>query len=190
MITDREQLKKFLNEDKIAMGNAKGITFKFIKYLRKREFYANMPKYKRYLFYLDYMWTRYQFKHLSLLCGFSIPINSIDKGLALPHYGTIVINKNTKIGKNCKILPGVTIGATNHSSKAASIGNNVFIGTGAKIIGEISIADDVNIGANAVVINSITEKGTTWAGIPAKKISNNSSRINLASELFLAERDV
>jgi serine O-acetyltransferase len=72
----------------------------------------------------------------------------------------------------------VNIGSTN-GSKAPKLGNNVFIGTGAKIIGDITIADNVAIGANAVVVKSITEPGTTWGGIPAKKISDHDSRSNM-----------
>ena len=64
------------------------------------------------------------------------------------------------------------------------MGDNIFIGTGAKIIGEVTIADDVSIGANAVVVKSITEEGTTWGGVPAKKISNNNSHSNLCSKIF------
>ena len=83
------------------------------------------------------------------------------------------------IGKNCRIQDGVTIGATNGSTCAPQIGNNVFIGSGAKIIGDIRIADDVAIGAQALVVKSILESGITVGGIPAKKISNNDSHSNL-----------
>lgn len=134
--------------------------------------------------YIPYLFTRFRYNRLSLLCGFSIPLNSIGPGLALPHYGSITINFGAKIGKNCRILPCVTIGATNHSNKAAIIGDNVFIGSGAKIIGDIIIADDVCIAANAVVVKSINEPGTTWGGVPCKKISNNDSRENLSQYLF------
>ena len=81
----------------------------------------------------------------------------------------------------------VCIGATNGSEKAPVIGDNCFLGTGAKVIGEITIADNVAIGANAVVCKSIEEPGTTWGGVPAKKISENSSRSNLCRNLFSEE---
>ncbi len=55
------------------------------------------------------------------------------------------------------------------------IGNNVFIGPGAKIFGEITIADHIAIGANAVVNKSFTESGITVAGIPARKVSEKGS---------------
>ena len=116
--------------------------------------------------------------------GFSIPKNVFDKGLAIVHYGAIVVANNAKVGANCRIHEGVTIGATNGSEKAPIIGNNVFLASGAKIIGDISIADDVAIGANAVVVKSIDEEATSWGGVPAKKISGESSRSNLCSMLF------
>ena len=96
-----------------------------------------------------------------------------------------MVNPQAKVGINCRIHEGVNIGATNGSDKAPIIGNNVFIATGAKIIGDITIANDVCIGANAVVTKSITEPGTTWGGVPAKKISNNNSHSNLSKFLSL-----
>ena len=106
--------------------------------------------------------------------GFSIPLNCFGPGLSIAHYGTITIG-NAKVGRNCRIQEGVNIGSTGGGKKAATIGNNVFIGTGAKIIGDISIADNCVIGANSVVVKSITESGITVAGVPAKKISDNDS---------------
>ena len=112
--------------------------------------------------------------------GFSIPINVFGPGLAIVHYGTIVVSAGSRIGKNCRIHEGVTIGATNGSSKAAVIGDNVFIGTGAKIIGELRISSNVAIAANAVVVSDvISENGCTVGGIPAKVISQNNSSSNI-----------
>ena len=74
----------------------------------------------------------------------------------------------------------VTIGATNGASDAAHIGDNVFIGSGAKIIGGIKISDNVAIAANAVVVKDIiTDTGCTVGGVPAKIISNSTSESNL-----------
>ena len=122
----------------------------------------------------------YNSKHhaLGVKLGFSIPLNVFGSGLCIVHPGTIVVAGGATIGKNCRIHEGVTIGATNGQSKAATIGDNVFIASGAKIIGDIQICDDVAIGANAVVINNVTEPCTV-GGIPAKKISTNTSRLNL-----------
>lgn len=101
--------------------------------------------------------------------GYSIPLNVFAEGLSIAHRGTIIVNGDAKIGKNCRIQDGVTIGATNGSACAPKIGDNVFIGSGAKIIGNIKIADDVAVGAQALVIKSVLEKGITVGGVPAKK---------------------
>ena len=61
---------------------------------------------------------------------------------------------------------------------------NCYLGSGAKVIGEVSIADNVAVGAGAVVTKDITEPGTTWAGVPARKISDRDSRSNLCKSLF------
>lgn len=78
----------------------------------------------------------------------------------------------------------MTIGATGGSHEAAVIGDNCYFGSGAKVIGAVCIADDVAVGANAVVTKDITEPGTTWAGAPARKISEHNSHSNLCPALF------
>ena len=114
--------------------------------------------------------------HLWSLTGIELHPNVAEPGLHIVH-GKVVINANAHIGKNCKIFSDVTIGwnGSFDSKGAPIIGDRVFIGTGAKIIGDIRIANDVVIGANAVVTKDITEPGTTWVGIPARKINNQGS---------------
>jgi serine O-acetyltransferase len=128
---------------------------------------------------------RIKLHSLSLKLGYSIPRGVIGKGLSIAHVGTIVINSNCEIGNNFRVQEGVTIGATSGSKNAPRIGNNVFVGSGAKIIGDIIIADDVAIGANAAVVKNILEPGTTWAGVPARKISKKTSHSNLSPLLNL-----
>lgn len=124
------------------------------------------------------MYFFYNRKHTKLRhkTGIELNINVAESGLHLSH-GKIVVSSIAKIGKNCKILRDVTIGGQGRYDRngAPIIGNRVFIGSGAKIIGSITIADDVVIGANAVVAKDIIEANTTWAGNPAKKVSNNGS---------------
>lgn len=69
------------------------------------------------------------------------------------------------------------MGLPGGGTRAATIGDNVFIGTGAKIIGDIHIADNVVIGAGAVVTRDILEPGITVAGVPARKISDHDSHL-------------
>ena len=95
-----------------------------------------------------------------------------------------MVHGNARVGRNCRLQEGVTIGATNGSHEAATIGDNCYFGSGAKVIGAVTIADDVAVGANAVVTKDITEPGTSWAGIPAGKISDKDSHSNLCQDLF------
>jgi len=191
MIKTKKDLKYYLERDAVALycdlkKRPKLFSdeiWKFQISLRKLEYYTNHYQNKKY-FHMGFWKNKIRFKKLSLKLGFSIPINVFEEGLSIAHYGTIVVSSNSKIGKNCRIHEGVTIGATNGSDKAPILGDNVFIGSGAKLIGDIIIADDVAIGANAVVARSIEEGSATYAGVPAKKINQNNSHSNLASRLF------
>ena len=86
-------------------------------------------------------------------------------GLSLPHRGNIIVNPHTVIGENCRIHVGVNIGA--HHDKAPRIGNNVYIGPGAIIFGDVQIADNVSVGANATVNKSVLTPNVVVAGTPA-----------------------
>lgn len=92
------------------------------------------------------------------------------------HRGTVVINKNARIGANCRVHVCVNIGDWNGA--APSIGDNVYIGPGAKIFGGIEIASDIAIGANVVVNKSFMEKRISIAGVPAVKVSNRGNKYN------------
>jgi len=108
--------------------------------------------------------------------GFSIPINVFGPGLSLPHHGTIVVSRHAKIGANCRIHICVNIGASGGEKEAPQIGNNVYIAPGAKIFGQIVLADNIAVGANAVVNKSFREENITIGGIPAKKIADGGSK--------------
>lgn len=97
-------------------------------------------------------------------------------GIAIVHSGTIVVSGKARIGKNCRIHVCTNIGnALSHGKDGTPvIGDNVYIGPGAKIFGPITIGNNVAIGANAVVNKSFPDN-CTIAGVPAKKISNNTS---------------
>lgn len=191
MITNKKDLNYYLSQDAIALRrNTKrprlfgDEIWKYQILLRKTEYYSNLfHSSKKHLLFC-YIWYKLKLHKYSVKLGFSIPLNVFGPGLSIAHYGTIVVNGAAKVGKNCRIHEGVNIGATNGGASAPQIGDNVFIGTGAKIIGDISVANDVAIGANAVVVKSITENGVTYGGVPAEKISSNNSHSNLSPKLF------
>lgn len=181
MIKSKKDYFEYLEHDRIALGkNYKrprivgDEIWKFQILLRKCEYYNNCKK--GYISKIVKYFNFYRFHKLRLKLGFSIPLNVFGPGLSIAHYGQITVNGNAKIGKNCRIQESVTIGATNGNAEAPIIGDNVFIGSGARIIGELKIGNNIAIGANSVVVKSFNENNITIAGVPAKKISNNGSK--------------
>jgi serine O-acetyltransferase len=88
----------------------------------------------------------------------------------------IIVNTDARIGANCRIHPGTVIATqAGPVSKTPRLGDNIYIGPGVKISGDIELADNIAIGANSVVNKSFTEPGITIAGAPARKISNKGS---------------
>lgn len=88
--------------------------------------------------------------------------------LVLIHSTGVVVNSDVKAGRGVKIEHQVTIGA--EKGEAPVLGDDVFIGAGAKIVGGVSIGDNVKIGANAVVVTDIPA-GATAVGVPARVVS-------------------
>jgi len=108
---------------------------------------------------------------LGVRLGLSIPKNVFGAGLCIVHYGTIVVSPKAKVGENCRIHPSTCIGEYNG---APTLGNNVYIGPGAKLFGDIIVGNNVAIGANSVVNKNIPDN-VTVGGIPSKIISNKNS---------------
>lgn len=190
MIDSKEMLQKYLKQDRLALNRQqdkrpkfwKDEIWKFEILLRKLEYDTNCRN--GFGAALIRKYHSFCYHRLSVKLGFTIPINVFEEGLSIPHYGTIVVHGRARIGRNCRLQEGVTIGATDGSHEAAIIGNNCYFGSGAKVIGAVRIADDVAVGAGAVVTRDILEPGTTWGGVPARKISDKDSHSNLCSELF------
>ena len=155
--------------------------WKFQIKLRKMEYLANCRK--RNVFEKALCFIRYQFfEGYGLKLGFTIPINVFGPGLCLGHVGTIIVNENCKIGSNCRIQAGVNIGNSSNLDEnwvpdnVPTIGNNVYIGPGAKLFGKIKIGDNVRIGANAVVNKDVPDN-VTVAGVPAKIVRQKGSSV-------------
>lgn len=109
------------------------------------------------------------FKLAEILTGISLPASAqIGKGFYVGHFGGIIFHSDTKIGENCSVGPGVLIGTTGAGNKGVPvIGDNVYIGVGAKVLGGIRVGDGAKIGANAVVLTDVPD-GATAVGIPAR----------------------
>lgn len=111
------------------------------------------------------------FKLTEILSGISLPASAqIGKGLYIGHFGPIILHSDAVIGENCSFGPGVVIGTRGLGSKGSPVlGDNVYVGVGAKILGKIKIGNNVKIGANAVVLTDLPA-GSTAVGVPAKII--------------------
>lgn len=112
---------------------------------------------------------------------------TIGPGLMLTH-GNVVIDGRTVIGRNCQINPWVTIGLSNSrrigfSVQGPTIGDNVHIGTGAKILGPITVGNHARIGANAVVVHDVPAN-TTVVGMPAKALPQRQRALELPGEVW------
>lgn len=142
---------------------------KYLYYLRKQEYYINTARGNKFKGIMGIYYERKKNK-LGIRLGIEIGPNCFGKGLQIYHIGSIIVNSNVRAGENCKLHGGNCIGNNGKTLEAPCLGNNVDIGYGAAIIGPIEIADDVKIGANAVVNSSVLEKGKTCVGIPAKVI--------------------
>lgn len=196
MIKSKEDLKYYLEQDKLALYIPTARKFprplcddiwKFQIALRKMEYAVNCCNHGIGKLYVLFRKIRYH--RLSVKYGFTIPINVFGPGLSIAHYGTIVVSTAARVGRNCRIHEGVNIGSTNGERQAAVIGDCVFIGTGAKIIGNVTIADNIAIGAGAVVTKSFSEPGITLGGVPAKKISDNGSKLLISKAVYFEKTD-
>lgn len=102
------------------------------------------------------------------------PGATIGKGLFIDHGMGVVIGETAEIKDNVTIYHGVTLGGTgkDKGKRHPTVGNNVIIGSGSKVLGPINIGDNVKIGANSVVLKDIPN-GSTAVGIPARIIGNS-----------------
>lgn len=180
MIKSKSDYLFYLEADRISLGEKRkrphivsiweaDIIWKFQRLLRKTEYLHNCKS--SGLFKIYYKWTQYRLFRASQSTGFGIPINVFGPGLSIAHLGPIVINGFAKVGKNCRLHPFTCVGIDGRNPKVATIGDNVYISNGAKIIGEVNIASEICIAAGAVVNKSFETPGITIGGVPAKMIS-------------------
>lgn len=117
------------------------------------------------------------YKFIQILTGIELPCEvKIGKNFRIDHFGGIIISGFASFGDNCIIRDGVTVGLKRTNEPVApKIGNNVDIGTGSKIIGNITIGDHVAIGANAVVLKDVPANSIA-VGVPAKNIPKKNKK--------------
>lgn len=181
MIDSKAALKKFIKYEKEKYGVKNGFSFYFAglfglferaiiwryqKKLRRYEYHFNKKHKIRSLF------CRIRLEKLGRKFGFNICPNNFDIGLHIMHLGPILVNPNTRIGKDCSIHINTAFVATNGSSDSPKIGDRLKIGVGSTVVGGVSLGNDIVIGAGAVVTKSFEEDHITLGGVPAKIISH------------------
>lgn len=145
------------------------LIYKYVKLLRKTEFFYNQNR----SLYRNFMYFYYRRKKnvLGQKLGIEMYENTFDSGLMIWHSNGIVVNSSAVIGKNCCLHGRNCIGNNGKDNLCPIIGDNVDIGVGASIIGNVKIADNVTIGANSVVVSDILVPGCTVVGIPGRPIN-------------------
>ena len=178
MIQTKNDLKQFLKYEKELYKNTflddltsdqRGYIWKYVKRLRKSEYHYNNRKGSLYHKTMYVFYKRIKNK-LGVKIGIEIWENVFDIGLLIHHCGSIVVNGSCRVGKNCQLHGNNCLGNAGYGTGCPCIGDNVDIGVGAKIIGEIILGNDLKIGANAVVNKSFKKSGITLVGIPAREV--------------------
>lgn len=176
-ITNRTDYSEFLKADLEAHGllqwhwymRFKHPEIHYQRVLRRVEYYASSAN---ALTRIAWSFARLYLARLSVQTGISIPPGVFGRGLAIAHYGSIVVNDKARVGKYCRIHSATNIGIGKNG--APIIGDFVYIGPGAVISGGIQIGSRSAVGANAVLLTDIPPQSIA-VGVPAKAISNRSS---------------
>lgn len=148
---------------------------KYLKALRRLEYLTNI---KKNIFQkIEYFYAFWNYKRLCFRYKMKIGINTCGPGLYIPHIGFLRVATKARVGKNCIIAPGVVIGTKHTFDNVATIGDNVEIALGAKVIGKVSIGNNVIIAPNSVVVKDIPDNCVV-SGIPAKIIKKDGIKVN------------
>lgn len=182
MIKTRKELKKYIAEDakanglnndftyfiKLLYGNVPAMSFRYLKSLRKYEYYLNTHSMFRF-------WYRFMNRRIGARYHIAITPNTVGYGLKLPHLELGVIINCSSMGNHCVVNSGVVLGnkGPGMSDQTPVVGNNVNFCVGSKAIGKIYIGNNVLIAPNAVLTKDVPDNCVV-AGIPAKiiKITN------------------
>lgn len=116
------------------------------------------------------------------------PGAKIGKGLMIDHGMGVVIGETAEIGDNCTLYQGVTLGGTGKDigKRHPTLGNNVMVGAGAKVLGPFKIGDNTKIAANAVVLEEIPDNCTA-VGIPAKIVRREGMRVDDLDQIHIPD---
>ena len=142
---------------------------RYMRFLRQEEKYTFSAPNRLLAF-----WYKARKNRLGSRLGFIISAGCFAEGLQLEHFGSVIVNPKSRIGRNCIIHGNCCIGSDGgYPDDSPVIGDNVDIGQGAQILGGIRVADNVRIGAGAVVVKDVLTPGVTLVGIPARVVERS-----------------
>ena len=124
-----------------------------------------------------------------LITGIEIhPGAKIGKNLFIDHGAGVVIGETAEIGDNCILYQGVTLGGTGKGKgkRHPTLGNNVMVGCGAKVLGPFKVGDNAKIAANAVVLDAVPANATA-VGVPARIVRRNGVRVNDLDQIHIPD---
>ena len=124
-----------------------------------------------------------------LITGIEIhPGAKIGKNLFIDHGAGVVIGETAEIGDNCILYQGVTLGGTGKGKgkRHPTLGNNVMVGCGAKVLGPFTVGDNAKIAANAVVLDAVPANATA-VGVPARVVRRNGVRVNDLDQIHIPD---
>lgn len=126
-----------------------------------------------------YFWARWISQRAARKTGIEIhPGATIGKGLFIDHGTGVIIGETTIIGDNCTLYQGVTLGGTGkeQGKRHPTLGNNVMVSAGAKVIGSFKVGDNSKIGAGSVVLEEVPPNSTV-VGVPGRVVKRNNVRL-------------
>lgn len=187
MIKNKKDLRMYVREDygcqcmthpflaRITFGEH-DLTRRYLKNLRKLEYWKNRPL--NLLSAIPYTYHFLKHRRLSLKYGITIYPNTCGPGLLLPHPGYIRIDSNVHMGSNCTVLPMTLFGRKKPDLEEFDIviGDGCYFSVGSVVLGPCTIGNNVTVGAGAVVIGDVPDNAIV-AGVPARIIGYNQKAI-------------
>ena len=171
LITSRADYRDYLQRDARAHGLERvrprdllaRPTLRFQRRLRRAELRTNTARGP--LLRAWAAWTRHRATRFGHSLGFTVPVNTTGPGLCLAHVGTVVVNRQARIGADCRIHAGTNFGQGRGG--APRVGDGCYIGPGAVLVGGVELGPGCVVGANAVVTRSFPAHSVV-AGVPAR----------------------
>lgn len=141
--------------------------------------------YKKKFFFVARMISQFS----RFVTGIEIhPGAKIGKGLLIDHGSGVVIGETAEVGDNCLIYQGVTLGGTGKEcgKRHPTLGNNVMVGAGARILGPFKVGDNAKIAANAVVLEEVPPNATA-VGVPARIVRVEGKRVQDLDQVHIPD---